>query len=103
MHTFSVRNNISLLKLSAGVKEFRCNFHAGEGTKGTRLFTPGERKALAKSKVVSRFMMFGGPPHCMISKIWLLARSGIGKILIFKDIHLENRFIYTTSFKAIFV
>ena len=37
----------------------------------------------------------GGHPHCMISKIWLIAcRSGISKISVLKDIYLEDRFIH---------
>jgi hypothetical protein len=30
----------------------------------------------------------------LISKLWLLARSRISKISIFKNIFLENHFIY---------
>jgi hypothetical protein len=39
--------------------------------------------------------VLGGWSSSLISKIWLIAyRSGISNILIFKDIYLENRFIY---------
>jgi hypothetical protein len=39
--------------------------------------------------------VLGGWSYSLISKLWLIAyRSGISKILILKDIYLENRFIY---------
>jgi hypothetical protein len=72
----------------------------GEGTNSPRLFTSGETKALAKSKVhqISRASVTNGVEwvaSSLISKIWLIAcRSGMSKISILKDIYLENRFIY---------
>jgi hypothetical protein len=44
----------------------------------------------------------GGPPHALISKIWLFARSGISKISVFKSIYLENH-VSHKAFEAIFV
>ena len=58
-----------------------------------RIFTPGETKALAKSKVPPT--MLSGWSSSLISKIWLIAcRSGISKLSVLKDIYLENRFIH---------
>ena len=73
-----------------------------EGTNSPRLFTPGETKALAKSKVHQtdrgrdqRTSILSGWSSSLISKIWLIAcRSGMSKISILKDIYLENRFIH---------
>jgi hypothetical protein len=65
----------------------------GEGSNSPRLFTPGEREALAKSKVHqwSRASVTNrGWSSSLISKIWLFARSGISKISIFKSIYLES-------------
>jgi hypothetical protein len=65
----------------------------GEGTNSARLFTPGEREALAKSKVHqwSRARVTNrGWSSSLISKIWLFARCGISKISIFKSVYLEN-------------
>ena len=56
-------------------------------TNFARLFTTGEMKALAKSKVVAWYM---------------IARSVIRKNSIFQDRYLENCFTYK-NFKAIFV
>ena len=64
----------------------------GEGTNSARLFTPGERKALAKF-INDRgpVTMVHGWTSSLISKIWLFASSGISKISIFKSIYLENQ------------
>jgi hypothetical protein len=64
-----------------------------EGTNSPRLFTPGEREALAKSKVHQwawASVTNRGWSSSLISKIWLFARSGISKISIVKSIYLEN-------------
>jgi hypothetical protein len=65
----------------------------GEDTNSARLFTPGEREALAKSKVYQwsrAWVTNRGWSSSLISKIWLFARSGINKISIFKSIYLKN-------------
>ena len=54
----------------------------GEGTNSPRLFTPGETKALAESKVhqISRACVSNdGWSSSLISKIWRTVRSGKGK------------------------
>jgi hypothetical protein len=64
-----------------------------EGTNPPRLFTPGETKALTKSKVhqwARASLTVRGWSSSLISKIWLVARSGISKISIFKSIYLEH-------------
>jgi hypothetical protein len=75
------------------------------------LFTPGETKALAKSKVVAWYTNFallfttGETKALAKSKVvgwYMIARSVIRKNSILKDRYLENCFIYK-NFKAIFV
>ena len=67
----------------------------GEGTNSARLLTPGERKALGKSKVHqwSWARDYGSWVNLLTdlkNTAVFIARSGIRKISIFKSIYLEN-------------
>jgi hypothetical protein len=75
----------------------------GEGTNSARLFTPGERNALAKSKVHQISWAHGNDPRAassLISKIWLFARSGISTLRILKqDFNFQKHLLATREGK----
>jgi hypothetical protein len=91
---YSIQRQDHLLKIC-----FVQIFRPREGTNSVRLFTPGEAKALAKSKVhqwsracsVPHQRSFGGWSSSLISKIWL-SEAYIWKITF-----------HTMSFEAVFV
>jgi hypothetical protein len=69
----------------------------GAGTNSPRLFTPGETKALAKSKVYQSSRALTNDLEWVV--ILTDLKNMASKISILKDIYLENRHIYTTSLK----
>ena len=83
----------------------------GEGNNSTRLFRPGERNALAKSKVHQISWDYGYDPMDLLTDIkkWLYARSGISTLRILKQDFNFQKHIFGKSrftqwaFEAIFV